>query len=174
MPAYSGRDGRFITTVEVAAAGRDLQPGPRVSLQRRGAQREEGAGGVQLRLLGRHPHRRHPAGAAGGAGLPRGGLPLGDNNVSKTRDCLCYTRTTQLCDLRSLLVAARAKNPQLGFCPDFVEAVAPHLADIKRRGLRVVTNGGGINPAACAAALAAIAKKESENEHGWLTFIKTD
>jgi len=59
----------------------------------------------------------------------------------------------------SLLVAARAKNPQLGFCPDFVEAVAPHLADIKRRGLRVVTNGGGINPAACAAALAAIAKK---------------
>ena len=90
------------------------------------------------------------------------------------RDCLCYTRTTQFCGLRSLLVAARAKNPQLGFCPDFVEAVAPHLADIKRRGLRVVTNGGGINPAACAAALAAIAKKESEIEHGWLTFIKTD
>ena len=62
----------------------------------------------------------------------------------------------------SLLVAARNKNPQLGFTPgekdsvslsqnistwlspsDFLESVAPHLAEIKRRGIRIVTNGGG-------------------------------
>jgi len=59
----------------------------------------------------------------------------------------------------SLLVAARSKNPQLGFTPDFVESIAPHLAEIKRQGVRVVTNGGGINPAACVAMLKALSKK---------------
>jgi len=59
----------------------------------------------------------------------------------------------------SLLVAARNKNPQLGFTPDFLESVGPHLAEIKRRGIRIVTNGGGINPAACVAMLKTLAKK---------------
>ena len=42
----------------------------------------------------------------------------------------------------SLLAAVRNKRPELGFCPDFLESTAPHLAEIKRRGIRVVTNGG--------------------------------
>jgi hypothetical protein len=32
----------------------------------------------------------------------------------------------------SLLAAAKNKNPQLGFTPDFVESIAPHLGEIKR------------------------------------------
>ena len=42
----------------------------------------------------------------------------------------------------SLLAAVKNKRPELGFCPDFLESTAPHLAEIKRRGIRVVTNGG--------------------------------
>ena len=42
----------------------------------------------------------------------------------------------------SLLAAVRNKRPELGFCPDFLESTAPHLAEIKRRGIRLVTNGG--------------------------------
>merc|ERR1719336_3685683 len=59
----------------------------------------------------------------------------------------------------SLLAAVKNKRPELGFTPDFLESVAPHLAEIKRRGIRVITNGGGINPAACTAMLHNLAKK---------------
>lgn len=58
----------------------------------------------------------------------------------------------------SLLARVKAKKPEAGFVPDFIEAIAPHLAEIKRRGIRIVSNGGGMNPSGCAAALAARAK----------------
>jgi len=59
----------------------------------------------------------------------------------------------------SLLVAVRNKNPALGFTPDFIESIAPHLPEIKRQGIRIVTNGGGINPQACVAMLQSLSKK---------------
>ena len=53
----------------------------------------------------------------------------------------------------SLLARARARKPELGYVPDFVEAIAPLLPEIKQKGIRVVSNAGGINPQAAAAAL---------------------
>ena len=53
----------------------------------------------------------------------------------------------------SLLARARARKPELGYVPDFVDALAPLLRDIKQKGIRVVSNAGGINPHAAAAAL---------------------
>lgn len=58
----------------------------------------------------------------------------------------------------SLLARVKAKKPDAGYVPDFIEAIAPHLASLKARKIRVVSNGGGMNPAACAAALAARAQ----------------
>ncbi|MCF5052661.1 acyclic terpene utilization AtuA family protein [Pseudomonas syringae] len=55
----------------------------------------------------------------------------------------------------SILAGARMKNPQAGYATDFVEVLTPLLADIQRQGLRVISNAGGINPKACAAALQA-------------------
>lgn len=60
----------------------------------------------------------------------------------------------------SLLTAARAKKPEFGYAPDFVLfALGPYLNDIKRKGIRVLSNAGGINPEGCAAALRVAAKK---------------
>lgn len=53
----------------------------------------------------------------------------------------------------SLLARARAKNPEGGFPQDFVDALAPLLPEIKRQGIRVVSNAGGVNPRACRDAL---------------------
>jgi Acyclic terpene utilisation family protein AtuA len=53
----------------------------------------------------------------------------------------------------SLLARARARKPELGYVPDFVEAIAPLLPEIKGKGIRIVSNAGGINPQAAAAAL---------------------
>ncbi|SPR99035.1 acyclic terpene utilization AtuA family protein [Cupriavidus taiwanensis] len=54
----------------------------------------------------------------------------------------------------SILARARARDPQLGYATDFVHAaMAPHLAEILRRGIRVVANAGGLNPQSCRDAL---------------------
>ncbi len=46
----------------------------------------------------------------------------------------------------SLMTAAKAKKPEFGYAPDFVLfAVGPHLAEIKRQGVKIVANAGGIN-----------------------------
>lgn len=54
----------------------------------------------------------------------------------------------------ALLARIRARKPELGFVPDFIETVAPLLPEIMKRGIRVVSNGGGMNPQAAAAELA--------------------
>ncbi|XP_048366008.1 uncharacterized protein LOC125440300 isoform X2 [Sphaerodactylus townsendi] len=60
----------------------------------------------------------------------------------------------------SLLTAAKAKSPDLGYTPDFVlTAMSPYIKDIHKKGVRVVSNAGGVNPVACAAALQQVAKK---------------
>jgi hypothetical protein len=53
----------------------------------------------------------------------------------------------------SLLARARLKNPEGGFPPDFVQSLAPLLPEIRRQGIRVVSNAGGMNPRGCRAAL---------------------
>ncbi|WP_456390840.1 acyclic terpene utilization AtuA family protein [Profundibacter sp.] len=59
----------------------------------------------------------------------------------------------------SLLVRAQAKSPDMGYAPDAIAAITPLLSQIKQRGIKVVTNAGGINPKACRAALAKVAKQ---------------
>lgn len=58
----------------------------------------------------------------------------------------------------SLLARARARNQQAGFPQDFIDALVPLLPEIKRQGIRVVSNAGGINPRACREALQAAAQ----------------
>uniref|UniRef100_A0A3P8Q4D7 Acyclic terpene utilisation N-terminal domain-containing protein n=1 Tax=Astatotilapia calliptera TaxID=8154 RepID=A0A3P8Q4D7_ASTCA len=60
----------------------------------------------------------------------------------------------------SLLTAAKTKMPNLGYAPDFVQvALAPFINDIHRKGIRVVSNAGGVNPLACAEAIQEVTKK---------------
>ncbi len=55
------------------------------------------------------------------------------------------------------LVRAKAASADAGFLPDWLASVRPLLADIHRRGIRLVTNAGGMNPRACRAAFLAAA-----------------
>ncbi|MBF6602124.1 MAG: DUF1446 domain-containing protein [Sphingorhabdus sp.] len=57
----------------------------------------------------------------------------------------------------SIMARARAKNPALGYATDFVSAVIkPHIAAIAKQNIKLISNAGGTNPVACAAAVRAI------------------
>ena len=61
----------------------------------------------------------------------------------------------------SLLAAAKLKNPALGYATDFVEHVLnPLLKPIAKKGIKVISNAGGVNPVACRDALQALIEKQ--------------
>ena len=54
----------------------------------------------------------------------------------------------------SILARARAANPELGYAVDFVtQVLEPNLSSIALQRTKIVTNAGGVNPDACAAAI---------------------
>lgn len=53
----------------------------------------------------------------------------------------------------SLLARARAKDAALGYAADLPGVVARLAPQLKARGIKLVTNGGGVNPQACKTAI---------------------
>lgn len=53
----------------------------------------------------------------------------------------------------SLLARARIKDANAGYATDFPAVVAALAPKLKERGIKVVTNAGGVNPQACKAAI---------------------
>ncbi|HOM13414.1 MAG TPA: acyclic terpene utilization AtuA family protein, partial [Rubrivivax sp.] len=61
----------------------------------------------------------------------------------------------------SVLAGARLKKPELGYATDFVAVTMNAiLKDVVGRGIRIVSNAGGVNPEGCAAALRALAAEQ--------------
>lgn len=59
----------------------------------------------------------------------------------------------------SILQKQRSRDPAAGFARDFVTQVERILPDIADRGIRVISNAGGVNPRACALAVRAAADR---------------
>ena len=59
----------------------------------------------------------------------------------------------------AILQKQRAKDPAAGYAKDFVGQLRDVLVDVVAKGITVITNAGGVNPSACAAAVAALAEE---------------
>lgn len=85
---------------------------------------------------------------------PEGASQLVDSGV----DYLVFDYLAEI--TMSILARMKEKRADLGYATDFVSAVMKPLAkDIKAKGIRVVTNAGGINPEACRDALLTVFKE---------------
>jgi len=57
----------------------------------------------------------------------------------------------------AILQKQRAKDPAAGYAKDFLAQLRDVLVDCVEKGVTVISNAGGVNPAACAAAVEALA-----------------
>jgi hypothetical protein len=64
----------------------------------------------------------------------------------------------------SIMQKQRMRNPVYGYALDFVEMLDETLAEIKSKGIKVVSNAGGVNPIACKDAILKTAKKHRIND----------
>lgn len=98
----------------------------------------------------------------GGASGAWGDSPMGIEQLLRTD--VDYLMMDYLAEVTmSLLARARMKDPNAGYPADFVGYLKPHLAEIGRRGIKIASNGGGVNPQACKRALDAFCHEQGLN-----------
>ncbi len=59
----------------------------------------------------------------------------------------------------SILQKQKNKNPEFGYARDIPELMRRILPICKQKGIKVITNGGGVNPVACAEAIVDVAQE---------------
>jgi hypothetical protein len=59
----------------------------------------------------------------------------------------------------SIMQKQKSRDPSLGYAKDFVPLMERLLPVLVERGIRVTTNAGGVNPAACAHAVAEVGRR---------------
>lgn len=59
----------------------------------------------------------------------------------------------------SILQKQKNKNPELGYARDIPELMKRILPECKKKNIKIITNGGGVNPISCANAILDVANK---------------
>ena len=66
----------------------------------------------------------------------------------------------------SIMQKLKRRDPTQGYATDFVELIRRTLPAIRKRGVRVIANAGGVNPEACRLALVEAAREQGASGLG--------
>ena len=91
---------------------------------------------------------------------------LGDTSISTPQligggdvDYIVYDYLAEV--TMSLLARVKAKRPDMGYAHYFTDVIIEeNIKDISEKGIRIITNAGGVNPNACRDKILEIAKNE--------------
>ena len=73
-------------------------------------------------------------------------------------DVLVYDYLAEI--TMAIMAKAKKKDPNAGYATDFIlEVMRKNLIEIAQKGIKVISNAGGMNPTACAHALQTIISK---------------
>ncbi|TVQ14125.1 MAG: DUF1446 domain-containing protein [Balneolaceae bacterium] len=86
-----------------------------------------------------------------------GDLPLAPVNQVR-KGSIDYLMMDYLAEVTmSIMQKQKMRNPAHGYARDFVEVFREILPDIREKGIKILTNAGGVNPEACKDALLEVA-----------------
>ncbi len=74
----------------------------------------------------------------------------------------------------SILQKQRSRDPNMGYARDFVTQMERILPTIAAKGIRVISNAGGVNPRACAAAVRATANRLGLGDQVRIALVEGD
>src|ERR1700730_4437628 len=90
--------------------------------------------------------------------LPR--APIDQIKRANSKSPIDYMMMDYLAEVTmSIMQKQKLRDPKAGYAKDLVDIIDAILPDIVEKNIKVITNGGGVNPEACRDAIFAVAKK---------------
>lgn len=86
--------------------------------------------------------------------------PIDQVKLASDKSPIDYMMMDYLAEVTmSIMQKQKLRDPNAGYAKDLVEVIDAILPDIVEKNIKVITNGGGVNPEACRDAIFAVAKK---------------
>src|SRR5688572_12924637 len=86
--------------------------------------------------------------------------PIDQVKLANDKSPIDYMMMDYLAEVTmSIMQKQKLRDPNAGYAKDLVEVIDAILPDIVAKNIKVITNGGGVNPEACRDAIFAVAKK---------------
>src|SRR5687767_2228513 len=74
----------------------------------------------------------------------------------------------------SILQKQKERDPSMGYARDFIGAVESVLSSIVERGVKIIANAGGVNPAACASAVRTVLERAGASDRVRIGVVSGD
>ncbi len=87
--------------------------------------------------------------------------PIDQVRLANDKSPIDYMMMDYLAEVTmSIMQKQKLRDPKAGYAKDLVEVIDTILPDIVNKNIKVITNGGGVNPEACRDAIFAAARKK--------------
>ena len=87
--------------------------------------------------------------------------PIDQVRLANNKSPLDYMMMDYLAEVTmSIMQKQKLRDPKAGYAKDLVDVIDTILPDIVNKNIKVITNGGGVNPEACRDAIFAAARKK--------------